>query len=160
MGHQKVSWITPIVERGRDVRSFSLLWPERDREFTASATSMKAGGRSWFTWRDGLDDPPTHFSAIDHSKSPVIEKLANLGPSQFDTREDIEQKLKKWELYSQTGCFTTSHCTGDEHPLQHDKQTLFVNASYCGYGLFPVQRPWLVDIELPKASNRGIHIHT
>jgi predicted phosphodiesterase len=110
-------------------------------------------GAKLVTWRDGLDDPPTHFNAIDNNRSLVIEKLANLEPSRFDTEEDSERKLKKLELYYETRCFTTSHCTGDEYPLRRGEQTLFVNASYCGYGLLPVQRPWLVDIELPKASN-------
>ena len=44
----------------------------------------------------------------------------------------------------------TSHCFGDEHPLNNE-QTLLVNASIEDSGGRLTQRPWLVDIELPRA---------
>lgn len=46
---------------------------------------------------------------------------------------------------------TTSHCNDDSHALQPGAHTLFVNASIEGGEEFQ-QRPWMVDIELPKAS--------
>ena len=108
-------------------------------------------GAKLVTWRDDHGEQPTHFTAIDNDRSPLIEKLACLRPSKFDTQEDAEQRLKKLERYNLDRCCITSHCTGDEHPLEHDKQTLFVNASISGSGDIPVQRPWLVDIELSRA---------
>lgn len=108
-------------------------------------------GARLVTWRDHYGEQPTHFTAIDHDRSPVLEKLARLEPSRFDTQEDAEQKLKKLERYNQDRCCTTSHCVGDEYPLKHGKQTLFVNASVSGSGDLPLQRPWLVDVDLPRA---------
>ena len=110
-------------------------------------------GAKLVTWRDNAGEHPTHFTAIDNDKSLLIEKLAGLKPSRFDTQEDAEQKLKKLERYDQDKCCTTSHCAEDEYPLEHGKQTLFVNAAFSGSEDLPVQRPWLVDIELPRAPS-------
>jgi Icc-related predicted phosphoesterase len=107
-------------------------------------------GARLVTWRDYYDEQATHFTAINNERSPVVEELARLEPSRFDTLEDADQRLKKLERYSQDRCCTTSHCTGDEHALEHGEQTLFVNAAVSGSGDGLVQRPWLVDVELPK----------
>lgn len=108
-------------------------------------------GAKLVTWRDRGGERPTHFTAFDNDRSPLIEKLAGLMPSRFDTEDDAEQKSKKLERYKQARCCTSSHCIGDEYPLQLGQQTLFVNASISGNGALPVQRPWLIDIELPRA---------
>ncbi|ERF74038.1 hypothetical protein EPUS_03853 [Endocarpon pusillum Z07020] len=107
-------------------------------------------GARLVTWRDVYGGQPTHFTAIDNERSLVVEKLAHLEPSRFDTQADAEQRLKKLERYSQDRCCATSHCLADENPLEHGKQTLFVNAAISGSG-YLVQRPWLVDVELPRA---------
>ncbi|KKZ67023.1 hypothetical protein EMCG_07292 [[Emmonsia] crescens] len=50
-------------------------------------------------------------------------------------------------------CYATSHCPGDANPVEVGSQTLFVNASIKGVDEdCPLHLPWLVDIELPKAS--------
>jgi predicted phosphodiesterase len=108
-------------------------------------------GAKLVTWRDRYDEQPTHFTAIDNGRSLLIEKLAGLEPSRFDSPEDVEQKLKKVERYNQDRCCATSHCVGDEYPLEYGGQTLFVNASVSDSGGLPVQKPWLVDVELPRA---------
>ncbi|KAL2056277.1 hypothetical protein ABVK25_003300 [Lepraria finkii] len=109
---------------------------------------------SWITHMVEKGQDAHIFSQLlpepDH-ESPLVEKLAGLEPSRFDTQEDAERKLKKLERYNQDRCCTTSHCVGDEYPLEYGKQTLFVNASVSGSGALPVQRPWLVDVELPRA---------
>lgn len=107
-------------------------------------------GARMVTWRDCHGERPTHFTAIDNVRSRVIEKLASIKPSRFDTQEDVKQKSRKLERYCQDRCCTTSHCAEDEYPLEHVKQTLFVNASISGDEDSPVQRPWLIEIELPK----------
>ena len=112
-------------------------------------------GAKLVTWRENFDGQPTHFTAIDNDRSPVIENFAGLKPSRFDTREDAEQKLKKLERYNQDRCCTTSHCVEDEYPLEHSEQTLFINASFFGSEDLSVQRPWLVDVELPRARQTG-----
>lgn len=108
-------------------------------------------GAKLVTWREVYDQKPTHFTAIDNDRSVLVEKLAGLRPSRFDSEEDLERKSKKVQRYNQDRCCTTSHCTGDEHPLEQGKQTLFVNASFCGDEPDPVQKPWLVEVELPRA---------
>jgi hypothetical protein len=80
----------------------------------------------------------------------VVDKLARVRPFRFDTQEDAEERSKKLERYSQDRCCTTSHCVGDEHALEHGERMLFVNAAVSGSGDGLVQRPWLVDVELPR----------
>lgn len=110
-------------------------------------------GAKLVTWREFYgDEQPTHFTAIDNNRSPLIEKLAGLVPSKFDTQEDTEQKLAKLERYNQERCCKTSHCAGDEYPLEHGEQTLFVNASFSGCEVLQAQKPWLVDVELSRAQ--------
>lgn len=110
-------------------------------------------GAKLITWRECYgEQQPTHFTAIDNDRSPLIEKLAGLVPSSFDTQEDAERKLAKLKIHDQERCCKTSHCKGDEYPLEHGGQTLFVNASFSGCEDIPVQKPWLVDIELPRAQ--------
>lgn len=106
-------------------------------------------GAKLVTWRDTYGERPTHFTAIDNSSSHVIETLASLEPSRFDTKA-AAQKLKRLEHYKLARCCHTSHCTGDEYPINNE-QTLFVNASIQGSGGLLTQRPWLVDIELRRA---------
>jgi len=109
-------------------------------------------GAKLVTWRDEYGDQPSHFTAIDNDKSTVIEKLAGLMPSRFETSEDVEHRLEKLKRYNESTCCTTSHCVGDEYPLEHGEQTLFVNAAVSGCSEeIPVQRPWIIDIELPEA---------
>lgn len=72
-------------------------------------------------------------------------------PSISDTQEKKEHKLAKLKRYNQEKCCKTSHCANDEYPLERGHQTLFVNASSSGCGDLPVQKPWLVDLELPRA---------
>lgn len=108
-------------------------------------------GARLVTWRDA-GEHPTHFTAIDNDRSRWVENLAGLQPSRFDTHEDLRRKREKVQRYDRERCCATRHCEGDGDPLQSAAQTLFVNASYfAGEGL-PVQRPWLVDIELPSTS--------
>ncbi|KIV85780.1 hypothetical protein PV11_01438 [Exophiala sideris] len=105
-------------------------------------------GAKLVTWKDCGTDTPSHFTAIDNQNSTVIEKLGSLKKGSFDSDEMAEEKRVKLERLSRKGCSTTSHCAQDNYPMQVGKQTLFINASIMGSEDF-VQRPWLVDIELP-----------
>jgi len=138
-----------MVEKGQDAQIFLQPLPELDHDCFGHI--HEGWGARLVTWRDYYGEQPTHFTAIDNDRSLLVEKLAGLKPSRFDTQEDADQKLKKLERYNQDRCCTTSHCAGDEYPLKHGKQTLFVNASVSGTGDLPMQRPWLVDVELPIA---------
>ncbi|KAJ5939108.1 hypothetical protein N7466_002242 [Penicillium verhagenii] len=90
-------------------------------------------GAKLVTWRPKPSQKPSHLTDIDNGKSVLIDKLSTLrGPKSLSM---------------------TSHCHGDSNQLESGSQTLFVNASIEGGGPFTIQPPWLVDIELPPASD-------
>jgi predicted phosphodiesterase len=132
-----------------------------ERLFTAIARSKprlhcfghvhRGWGARLVTWRDQLHDPPSHFTDIDNSRSMVLEKLANLIPTTQDMTDVKARKAKKLEGHLNNGF--CSHCAGDEVAIQQGIQTLFVNAAIEGSSNFPVQPPWLVDIELAATLN-------
>ncbi|KAF3809058.1 hypothetical protein GCG54_00011254 [Colletotrichum gloeosporioides] len=94
----------------------------------------------------------SHFADTDHEKSVAVESLAGLTPRRFDGADVIAEKRRKMEEGLRRGYFTTSHCAGDKRPLVPGEDTLFVNAAIKGDGEHPQHLPWIVDIELPKAS--------
>ena len=109
-------------------------------------------GAKMVSWRNPLTDTPSHFTDIDNERSVIVEKLSGFKQSRFDTSESKEQKLKKTEYYRRERCYATSHCTGDPHPLEFGAQTLFVNAAIEGTEEHPLQLPWFVELELPRAA--------
>jgi Calcineurin-like phosphoesterase len=111
-------------------------------------------GAKLVAWRPGVGElgEPNHFNAIDNDRSVVIETLAGITPSRFDTPGDLREKQINVDRYSQERCCATSHCTGDEHPIRKGEYTLFVNAALEGDGGLLTQKPFLVEIELAKAS--------
>lgn len=109
-------------------------------------------GAKMVTWREQLTEKPCHFTDIDNDKSTVIEKLSGFQPLKFDTPETREEKSRKDQHHREQGYYATTHCMGDAHPLKHGAQTLFINAAIEGTEAFPLQLPWLVELELPKAA--------
>ncbi|KAL8718189.1 MAG: hypothetical protein Q9225_004651 [Loekoesia sp. 1 TL-2023] len=110
-------------------------------------------GAKLVAWRDQLTETPSHIRDIDNDKSVVLESLRALRPSKFDTPEIAQERLEKAErLYQRKGCYPTSHCSGDTNPLEFGTQTLFVNAAIEGTEEYPLQLPWLVNLELPRAE--------
>ncbi|CAG8198983.1 unnamed protein product [Penicillium olsonii] len=104
-------------------------------------------GAKLVTWRDRTSDFPSHLTDIDNGQSCSIAKLSDINDRNRHPLSGDSAPLE---------CFTTSHCSGDAHPLQWGSQTLFVNASIEGahQGLddknenITMQPPWLVDLEL------------
>lgn len=109
-------------------------------------------GAKLVTWRNQISENPSHFTDIDNENSMVVENLSSLRPSKFDSPEIQQEKRGKEEEYWQDRCCKTSHCTGDARPLEHGRQTLFVNAAVEGTEEYPLQLPWRVELELPKAD--------
>lgn len=109
-------------------------------------------GAKLVTWREQLSGNPSHFTDIDNDKSTIIEKLSGLQHSKHDTPESKEEKSKKEQYHRQQRCYATTHCIGDTNPLEYGPQTLFINASIEGTEGNPLQLPWLVELELPKAA--------
>ncbi|TIC92737.1 Metallophosphoesterase domain-containing protein 1 [Colletotrichum higginsianum] len=105
-------------------------------------------------WRGGeaVGGPASHFGAFDNDRSVVVETLAGLTPRDFDGPDAVAEKRRRLEARTAAGCFATSHCAGDEHPLRKGEGTLFVNAAVQGDGEQPQHLPWVVDIELPRAA--------
>jgi hypothetical protein len=111
-------------------------------------------GAKLITWRDQLSEIPSHFTDIDNDKSVLVENLSSLRGSKFDTIQTLEEKFKKMEYYHHERSRVTSHCAGDANLIKSGSQTLFVNAAIEGTSEdYPVQLPWLVDIELPSAKH-------
>ncbi|KAF3005325.1 hypothetical protein E8E14_001940 [Neopestalotiopsis sp. 37M] len=101
--------------------------------------------------RTRAGDVPSHFSDIDNGRSVVIDKLANMIPTKFDTAENAAEKQKKAQSLVQSGYAVTSHCSEDKDPLQPG-QTLFVNASLQGrHPQLPNQPFWMVVLDLPES---------
>lgn len=108
-------------------------------------------GARLVTWKDSGIDKPSHFTAIENEKSSTVETLDTIRSNRFDSDETIETKRMKLRRLSRDKCSVTSHRTEDAHPIEKGKATFFVNAALMGQEKF-TQRPWLVDIELPKCT--------
>lgn len=94
-------------------------------------------GGKLVTWRQHTSGNPSHLTDIDNGNTILIDRLSNI--AEKDTVASVQ-------------CSTTSHCPGDKNPFQCGLQTLFINASIEGTEDFPVQPPWLVDLELPSTT--------
>ncbi|KAI1271503.1 ser/Thr protein phosphatase family protein [Xylaria sp. FL0933] len=103
-------------------------------------------------WRSQVSKKPSHFTDIDNNHSKVIEKLSNIIESKYDTTDRRLEKRETARQLTQRGYCSTSHCAGDETPLEWNVHTLFVNAAAQGPEEFPLQPPWLVQLELPLAD--------
>ncbi|OAX77952.1 hypothetical protein ACJ72_07743 [Emergomyces africanus] len=127
-------------------------------------------GAKLVTWppADKMGEPPSCPAYIDEERSVSVANLSTLpresgsGPgsgseseSESESEPDAPESLKGKgdELKRRFKCYATSHCSGDVNPVEVGSQTLFVNASIKGTDEdYPLHPPWLVDIELPKAS--------
>jgi Icc-related predicted phosphoesterase len=110
-------------------------------------------GSKLVTWREGVPDKnSSFFSAIDNGHSSTIETLSSLQGGRFDTIDIKAAKEMKLQKYISDGYCRTSHCAGDDKPIQKGKQTLFVNAAIEGLEENTMQLPWIIEIELPKSG--------
>ena len=81
------------------------------------------------TWQKNPTSTPSHFTDTDNERSVVIDSLSGFKHTRFDTEESKAEKLQRKQHYRQQRCYLTSHITKDEKPLEHEKQTPFVNAA-------------------------------
>lgn len=73
---------------------------------------------------------------IDNGNSIVVGRLSDI------VRENAHKTF-----------YQTSHSSNDLRPIQHDTYTLLVNTAMEGStDEYSVQPPWLIDLELPRAS--------
>ncbi|PGH02736.1 hypothetical protein GX51_04470 [Blastomyces parvus] len=114
-------------------------------------------GAKLVTWPpvDQMSAPPSYSTDVDEERSVSIADLSTLRGglrSEPDGAESSMGSGDKSGVCSAT-CCRTSHCSGDANPIEAGSQTLFVNASIKGVDEdYPSHLPWLVDIDLPKAS--------
>ncbi|KAI1745697.1 ser/Thr protein phosphatase family protein [Xylaria scruposa] len=106
-------------------------------------------GAKLVAWRSQVREQPSHFTDIDNNNSKVIEKLSNIIETKHDTQETRSEKLKTARRVIQRGYCSTSHCAGDDAPIEWKVHTLFVNAAAQGLEGLLFQPPWLVQFELP-----------
>ncbi|RSM14365.1 hypothetical protein CEP52_001452 [Fusarium oligoseptatum] len=149
------------IEKGTDIVKGSesdalnslLPSPEPNPNFTVLDTFTIVGVQNWLPGdRQYLTDLHI-FSDIDNGKSVVIESLSRLKGSKFESAEDREAREDTVERYKSQRCCRTSHCDGDDRPLD-SRETLFVNAAVMGDDELS-QYPWLVDIELEPYQGKS-----
>lgn len=111
-------------------------------------------GAKLAAWRgEEASEDPSHFSDIDNGSSTLVESLATLKPGKCDTPQQAHDKKEEFRRLAKQGFRGASHCSDDEHPLIPGRHTLFVNAAVEALEDGEVQLPWVVDIELPRATD-------
>ncbi|KAK4676694.1 hypothetical protein QC764_402460 [Podospora pseudoanserina] len=107
-------------------------------------------GAKFVAWREVPSKKPSHFSDINNEGSVLVENLGSILPWKWDTEDVVREKESRLEDLRRRGYRRTSHCAGDEQPIEVGKITLFVNAAIQG-AKDGTQFPWVVDIDLPAA---------
>lgn len=101
-------------------------------------------GAKLASWRPKISERPQHFSDIDNDKSFVVENLARLRGSKFETPEGKKEREDNKERYKlQRYC----HCN-PERSIRPG-ETMFINAALMAAGELS-QFPWLVNIDLDR----------
>ncbi|KAF4773187.1 hypothetical protein HER10_EVM0005705 [Colletotrichum scovillei] len=101
-------------------------------------------------WRPKISDKPSHFSDINHEKSQLVDNLATLGGTRFESEED--KKIRETRL---DVCRAQRYCSAGH--LRNDlsssevKSTMFINAALEVDGELE-RYPWIVDINLPRSE--------
>ncbi|KAJ9149594.1 Metallo-dependent phosphatase [Coniochaeta hoffmannii] len=111
-------------------------------------------GAKLVAWRGGeATEFPSHFTDIDNGSSTLVESLATLHPGRLDTGWTAGDKKREFERLVRQGYTGTSHCADDQAPLISGRHTLFVNAAVESLENDGIQLPWIVVIDLPRATN-------
>ncbi|KAK4187478.1 ser/Thr protein phosphatase [Podospora australis] len=115
----------------------------------------EAWGAKVVTWKENSgSEVRTSLTEVDGGSSVEVENLGTLfREMKWDTEETKGAKKRREERRRSEGAVRSSHCVGDEVPLERGRQTLFVNAAVGGIGREEVrgQLPWLVEVELERA---------
>ncbi|KAL6858100.1 hypothetical protein ACO1O0_005552 [Amphichorda felina] len=106
----------------------------------------EAWGAYLARWTDGDTGP-----AMDKEGSRYIARLRGLAPFFQDSVEESRRKMQKLKEMSKRRGYHVDLTEGDNR-LEEGNQTLFVNAAIMSIRYWPVQCPWLIDIDLPKAQ--------
>ena len=109
-------------------------------------------GAKLVSWKDPVLEKPSFMTDIDNDQSSVLEKLATIKPRKFDTEDMLKEKADKEQRYREQRFCSTSHCKENSNALNDGQQTLFVNASIESIEEDRLQLPWIVDLDLNKAT--------
>ncbi|KJR88078.1 metallophosphoesterase domain-containing protein [Sporothrix schenckii 1099-18] len=93
----------------------------------------------------------SHFTAIDHGRSTVLDTLQSVRRGKLDDDATAATKAQRLAAFAEQGCRPTSHVAGGDLALDAASRThtLFVNASIKGDEEEPFYLPWLIDLDLP-----------
>jgi hypothetical protein len=112
-------------------------------------------GAKLAAWRpeiiSGLMKQPSHFNAIDNGNSFMIERLAGLQSSRFETVEDVKQRGAKIQKMDEEGCFTIDQSVEGMANFRKGEHTLFLNAAMEGDDDSLCQKPFFVELDLPES---------
>lgn len=93
----------------------------------------------------------TAATAIDAQASRMIEELNSLKSLPHDDDESTRLKAQNMKDAIRRRGFLVDLTEGDNR-LEAGEKTLFVNAAIMDIRYHPIQAPWLVDMDLPRAS--------
>ncbi|KAK0380704.1 hypothetical protein CLIM01_01984 [Colletotrichum limetticola] len=108
-------------------------------------------------WRPKISDKPSHFSDINHEKSQLIESLATLRGTTFESEENRKTREQRLELHREQRCCSAGHLR-DNVTSSGPRRTMFVNAALEVNGELQ-HYAWIIDIDLPR-SETGMALKT
>lgn len=106
-------------------------------------------GAKLVAWREQTNETPSHFADIDNEKSMLINNLVGLKGTKYNGPDTLEEKAQELKARERERCYMASN---KDTLLKPGNHTLFVNASIQGDSRYPVHLPWLIEIELPRAT--------
>lgn len=118
----------------------------------------EAWGARLVTWKPPPPPDVRWPPLFDEEGSPVLVDLKTFEP-QWD--DDLDKREAKAALFNERAtqrCCTVNLCEGSDVAFEQGKQTLCVNASIMDLSYQPVHLPWLVDVDLPRATDEDIKL--
>lgn len=115
-------------------------------------------GAKLVAWRDveaTTAETVSHFTAIDNSRSTVLDTLQSFRRGKFDDDATAAAKAERLAEFEKQGCRPTCPVAGHSIALRLGSSrthTLFVNAAIKGDEEEPLHLPWLIDLDLPQSS--------
>lgn len=105
----------------------------------------------WGAYRARWADDDGGSSRIDEERSRSVATLDDYRPRRGDAEHEVQEKSRLVREASKRRGVGVDLAGGD-HALVRGEETLFVNAAIMSIMYKPVQMPWIVDINLPKAG--------
>lgn len=116
----------------------------------------EAWGAKLVSWDVLSPEGQPPVARVNEENSVLIDNLETLEGTKADNKETREAKVAVRNEWADCRCRAVSLCGGHGTALEHGKQTLFVNAAIVAIGNQPRQLPWLVELELPQATDGDI----